>query len=76
MTATRRQIENLVLRIQSDFLERPTLSLTLSGVQQRFGIDEATSVGVLGALVDARVLTERQGAYSRHFPRLVSSRAA
>lgn len=69
MTATRGQIENLVVRIQSDFLDNPTLALTLPAAEKRFGIDEVACVGVLGALVDARVLTEREGAYRRHAAR-------
>jgi hypothetical protein len=29
MTATRDRVENLVMRIQTDYLEHPTLALTL-----------------------------------------------
>ena len=76
MTATRDRIENLVMRIQTDYLEHPTLTLTRPAAQTRFGIDEVTCAGVLGALVDARVLTQRDGAYCRHFPRLAGRRAA
>lgn len=76
MTATRSQIENLVMRIQTDYLEQPTLALTLPAAQTRFGLDEVTCAGVLGALVDARVLTQRGGAYGRYFPRLAGRRAA
>ena len=76
MTPTRDRIENLVLRIQTAFLENPALSLTLPAAQRRFGIDEATCAGVLGALVDARVLTKREGAYRRYFPRPAVRRAA
>ena len=76
MTATRDRIEDLVMRIQTDYLEHPTLTLTLRSAQTRFGVDEVTCAGVLGALVDARVLTQRDGAYSRHFPRLARRRAA
>ena len=76
MTATRDRIENLVMRIQTDYLEHPTLTLTLPAAQARFGVDEVTCAGVLGALVDARVLTQRDGAYSRYFPRLAGRRAA
>ena len=75
MSATRDRIEDLVLRIQSDYLEHPTLALTLPAAQTRFGLDEVTCAGVLGALVDARVLTRRDGAYSRYCPRL-TGRAA
>ena len=68
MTATRDRIEHLVVRIQSDFLDNPTLTLTLPAAEKRFGIDGVVCAGVLGALVDARVLTEREGAYRRSFP--------
>ena len=68
MTGTRRRIEGLVMQIQSAFLEHPTLWLTLPAAQRRFGIDEVTCAGVLGALVDARVLTKADGTYRRHFP--------
>jgi hypothetical protein len=76
MTATRDRIENLVMQIQTDYLEHPTLALTLPAAQMRFGVDEVTCAGVLGALVDARVLTQHVGAYSRYFPRLAGRRAA
>ena len=69
MTATRDRIEDLVVRIQSDFLDNPTLALTQPAAEKRFGIDEVTCAGVLGALEEARVLTEREGAYRRYFPR-------
>ena len=76
MTATRSQIETLVMRIQTDYLDQPTLALTLPAAQTRFGLDEVTCAGVLGALVDARVLTQRDGAYSQYFPRVTGRRAA
>ncbi len=75
MTTTRGRIENLVMRVQADFLENPRLALTLPDTQKRFGIDEVTCAAVLGALVEARVLIQRQGVYLRHVPR-VASRAA
>ena len=76
MTATRERIENLVMRIQADFLENPRLAVTLPHAQKRFGLDRVTCSAVLGTLVDAGVLTQREGAYLRHFPRLVAPRAA
>lgn len=75
MTATRDRIEDLVLRIQSDFLDHPALALTQPAAAKRFGIDEITCAGVLGALEEARVLTRREGAYRRYFPRLAVRRA-
>ena len=76
MTPTRGQIESLVMRIQTAFLQNPMLSLTLPAAQMRFGLDEVTCAGVLGALVDARMLTQRDGAYRRYFPRLAGRQAA
>jgi hypothetical protein len=69
MTLTRGRIERLVMRVQSAFLENPMLSLTLPAAQRRFGVDNVTCAGVLGALVDARVLTQREGVYRRNCPR-------
>jgi len=68
MTANPSRIQDLLLRIQSDFLDNPALSLTLPAAEKRFGIDEATCAGVFGALVEARVLTDRGGTYRRYFP--------
>lgn len=68
LISTRRRIERLVMQIQSAFLENPTLSLTLPAAQRKFGVDEVTCAGVLRALVDARVLTKREGVYRRNFP--------
>ena len=75
MTPTPAQIESLVMRIQTAFLEYPTLSLTLTAAQRWFGADEVTCAGVLDALVEARVLTRREGGYIRYFPPLASRRA-
>ena len=68
MTTTRGRIERLVVRIETAFLQNPMLSLTLPAAQRRFRIDDVTCAGVLGALVDAGVLTEREGVYRRLFP--------
>jgi hypothetical protein len=76
MTPTRGRIESLVMRLQTAFLQNPMLSLTQSAAQRRFRVDQVTCAGVLGALVDARVLTQRDGAYRRYFPRLAGRRAA
>ena len=67
MTATARQIELLVLRIQGAFLNQPTLRLTLSAAARQFGLDGFTCQAVLGALVDAHVLARTaDGVYLRH----------
>jgi hypothetical protein len=69
LTLTRSRIERLVVRVQSAFLDNPMLSLTLPAAQRRFGLDEVSCAGVLGALVDAGVLTSHEGVYRRNWPR-------
>jgi Fe2+ or Zn2+ uptake regulation protein len=76
MTPTRRQIENLVMRIQNAFLDAPALALTLPAAEERFSVAPATLAGVLDALVDAGVLTTREGTYRRRFPAGTERRAA
>jgi hypothetical protein len=76
MNPTEARIGDMVLRIQTDFLDNPTLCLTLPRAQTRYGWDQGTCAGVLDALVDASVLTRRAGTYGRHFPRLAGQRAA
>jgi hypothetical protein len=69
MRATRGRIENLVMRIQDDFLRTPWLALTSATAQERFGVDEIACEAVLNALADARVVNKsRQGIYVRNFP--------
>ena len=67
MTATCARIETLVVRIQADSLDDPALALTRRAAEKRFGIDGVACAGVLDALVDARVLTRRDGTYRRYF---------
>jgi hypothetical protein len=70
MTWNQDSIDALVVRVQNEFLDRPSLHLTLPQAVQRFNMDKTTCGTVLDALVDARVLTKtRAGAYSRFFPR-------
>lgn len=71
MTLNPDQIAALVLRMQGDFLDAPTLKLTHPEAARRFGVDRVTCEAVLGALVDAGVLARtRDGVYMRYFPRL------
>ena len=63
ITTLRNRIERLVVQIQADFLDHPRLALTLPAAERRFGVDEVTCASVLGALVEARVLAHREGAY-------------
>ena len=76
MTFNQYSLEALVVRIQNEFLGRPTLRLTLPDAVQRFDIDKTTGLVVLEALVDAGVLTKtRAGAYCRFFPRDLDRRS-
>jgi hypothetical protein len=69
MTATRDQIEQLVMQVQADFLDTPRLALTPSSAAELFGVDATASRAVLAVLADANVLTTtRGGAYVRYFP--------
>jgi Fe2+ or Zn2+ uptake regulation protein len=69
MTATRQQIGDLVLRVETSFLDMPGLTLTAEQARHCFDIDVPTCRAVLDALTDARVLTKTpDGAYRRHFP--------
>jgi len=66
---TKRQIEDLVMRIEGEFLETPGLMLTVVEAQRRFGMDEITCEAVLDALVDSGVLFKtRDRVYGRLYP--------
>ncbi len=74
MRADARRVERLVMRIQNRFLNTPSLRMTLSQAERRFRVDRRSCQAVLGALVDARVLTRTQdGAYVRFFPRMAEA---
>ena len=71
MTSRRNWIETLVTQVQGEFLDGRAVKLTTAEAEGRFGIDRHTSEAILGALVEASVLTRtRDGAYTRFFPRL------
>ena len=70
MTPTRANVEELVVKIQGEFLNAPALRLTLGQVAQRVGAAANACEAVLHALVDSRVLAVTSaGAYERFFPR-------
>jgi hypothetical protein len=70
MTLNARRMEALVMQMQDEFLESPTLRLTLPQAERRFGIDRVTCDAVLSTLVDATVLARTsEGAFVRFFPR-------
>jgi hypothetical protein len=71
MAPNRSWVERLVMRIQGEFLDTPCLRLTISQAEQHFEIDRTSCEAVLGALVDANVLSRSaDGRYTRSFPRL------
>jgi hypothetical protein len=78
MAVSSGHITALVTKIQNDFLDTPSLTLTLPQAQKRFSVDEITCEAVLGTLVDAGVLARTSDdAYVRFFPRVsVSPREA
>lgn len=72
--ASRRRIEDLVMRIEGEFLATPGLRLTIPEVERRFGADEITCEAVLDALVDSSVLFKtRDRVYGRLFPHVVAA---
>jgi len=74
MNSRRRRIEDLVMRIEGEFVEYPELKLTVAEAQRRFGVDEITCEAVLDALVDATVLFKtRDRVYGRYFPHFVAA---
>jgi len=73
-SAHRRRIEDLLVRIESEFLAAPELKLTVTEAGRRFGADEVTCEAVLDALVDAAVLFKtRDRVYGRLFPHLMAA---
>ena len=67
--ATRRRIEDLLTRIEGEFLATPGLRLTVHEAERRFGADEITCQAILDALVDSAVLFKTlDRVYGRLFP--------
>ncbi|HXW07692.1 MAG TPA: hypothetical protein VD833_20860 [Vicinamibacterales bacterium] len=60
------RIDEVLQRIQGEFVEMPGLRLTTAQAQRLWGLDRDVCGALLGALVDARFLTQtRDGAYMR-----------
>lgn len=79
MTPTPGWIQDMVMRIQSAFLDTPALTLTPAEAARRFGLDHRIGEAFLKALAEAGVLVKGpDGAYSRLIPRagLASARAS
>lgn len=76
-THVRCGIEDLVVRIQADFLATPWLALRLQDAEERFGVDQITCEALLDMLTEAHVLERsRQGVYVRHFAQAPPRRAS
>jgi hypothetical protein len=72
-------INEVLQRIQGEFIEMPGLRITAPQAQRLWGLDRDVCDALLGALVDARFLSQtRDGAYVRQDgaspSRLVQSR--
>ena len=73
-SARRQRIEDLVLRIEGEFLETPSLRLTIPEAMRRFGVNAAACEALLDALVDAAVLFRTSDrVYARLFPHGVAA---
>jgi len=70
MTSTGSRICTLIVEIQDAFLSTPDLMLSPAEAVGRFGADRITCEAILDALVDARVLQAKDGAYESAFPQL------
>ena len=60
------RIDEVLQRIQGEFLEMPGLRLTSAQAQRLWGLERDVCTALLGALVDAKFLAQtRDGAYVR-----------
>jgi len=59
-------IDDVLLRIQGEFVEMPGLRLTAAQARRLWGLERDVCDALLGALVDARFLAQtRDGAFIR-----------
>jgi hypothetical protein len=66
MAAQHQPLEDVLRRVQGEYLEMPGLRLTAAQAQRLWGLDRAACDAVLGALVDAKFLfCSRDGAFAR-----------
>lgn len=63
---TKRANDDVLRRVQGEFLEMPGLRLTYAQARRLWGLDAAACESLLGALVDAKFLFQtRDGAFMR-----------
>ena len=73
-TLGQRRIEDLLMRIEGEFLELPALRVTVAEAQRRFGADEIMCEAILDALVDSGVLFKTADrVYGRLFPHAMAA---
>ena len=61
------RIDDVLQRIQGEFVEMPGLRLTAAQAQRLWGLDPEVCQALLGALVDAKFLQRtRDGAFTRN----------
>lgn len=62
MNTERMVLDDLLRRVQAEFLEMPGLSLTRAQARRLWALDDTLCEAVLSALVDARFLVESRNA--------------
>ena len=66
MSATHQALDDVLRRVQGEYIEMPGLRLTTAQAQRLWGLDRAACDTLLGALVDAKfLLRTRDGAFMR-----------
>jgi hypothetical protein len=64
--APHRVLDDVLRRVQGEYIEMPGLRLTTAQAQRLWGLDRAVCDALLGALVDAKFLFRtRDGAFVR-----------
>ena len=64
--ASHQALEDVLRRVQGEYIEMPGLRLTTAQAQRLWGLDRAACDALLGALVDAKfLLRTRDGAFVR-----------
>jgi Fic family protein len=66
VTCTIAALEDILLRVKSEFLEMPGLRLTLRQAERLWGLDQSTCEALIETLTEARFLQRtREGAIVR-----------
>ena len=66
MAAQQQPFDEVIRRVQGEYIEMPGLRLTSAQAQRLWGLDRAACDALLGALVDAKFLFRtRDGAFVR-----------